>query len=344
MDENYQSPITPKILDISWGTIIKTIAALGGLYFLYLIRDMLIWFIFALVISILFNPAINFLRKLKVPRVMGTILIYLALFVLIGGFIYMVSFSLVQELVKFSSNLHLYFDEIAEFLKPLGLVAMDNLDSFVAMAGQSLGGASKGILAAIGTLFGGIMSAIAIFAIAFFLSLEEEGVAKAIVLATPRKFKTKALEIWKRTQKKISSWFGVRIICSLFIGSVTTISCYALNIDYGVAFGLMAGLANFIPTIGPFFAGLVIFMFITTSATVAKAIIFVIAYYLAQLIENYVFMPVLSKKLLRLSPTLVLVSLMVGAKLWGILGAILAIPLVGMFAEFIRGFLEKKNE
>jgi len=47
---------------------------------------------------------------------------------------------------------------------------------------------------------------------------------------------------------------------------------------------------------------------------------------------------------LRLSPTLVLLSIMIGAQLWGILGAILAIPMVGMFSEFIRGFLEKKNE
>ena len=172
MDESYQEPITPKLLDISWGTIIKIITALGGLYFLFLIRDLLIWFIFALVISILFNPAINFLKKIKVPRILGTILVYLALFVLIGGFIYMISFSLIQELVKLSSNAHEYFEEISSFLKPLGLTALENLDNLVSIIGKGIGGASKGVFAAIGSIFGGMMSAMAIFAIAFFLSLE----------------------------------------------------------------------------------------------------------------------------------------------------------------------------
>jgi len=96
--------------------------------------------------------------------------------------------------------------------------------------------------------------------------------------------------------------------------------------------------------IGPLIAGLVIFIFIVVSAGVSQGLLFLLVYFIAQEIESYIIMPVLSKKLLRLSPTLVLLSIMIGAQLWGILGAILAIPMVGMFSEFIRGFLEKKNE
>ena len=72
------------ILDISWATIVKIIVALGGLYLIFLVRDILIWFIFALIISILFNPAVNFFRKLKIPRVLACILVYLSIFVLLG--------------------------------------------------------------------------------------------------------------------------------------------------------------------------------------------------------------------------------------------------------------------
>lgn len=344
MDDNYDIPIASKVLDISWATIIKIIVALGGLYFLYLVRDMLIWFIFALIISILFNPSINFLRRWKIPRVLGTILVYLSLFVLIGGFVFLVSTSLSHELSNFVANANTYFSEITGLFKSLGIEALKDVDKFTDTARAVIEPASRGIFTAIGSIFGGIASALSVFAIAFFLSLEEEALAKAIALATPRKYKAKVLQVWTRTQKKIASWFGLRIICSLFIGAVTTVTCYVLDVDYGVVFGLLAGLSNFVVMIGPLVAGLLIFIFITATVGVAKAIIFVVVYFIAQEIEAYVIMPVLSKKLLRLSPTLVLISLMVGAKLWGVLGAILAIPMVGMFAEFIRGFLEQKNE
>ena len=63
-----------KILDISWRTILKIFIAVAIFYILYSVRDILIWFIFALTISILFNPAINFLQKKRIPRSFAVVL------------------------------------------------------------------------------------------------------------------------------------------------------------------------------------------------------------------------------------------------------------------------------
>jgi len=68
-----------KILDISWGTILKIAITFLGFYILYLIKDILIWTMFALIISVLFEPAISFLQKRKIPRVLATIFIYIGL-------------------------------------------------------------------------------------------------------------------------------------------------------------------------------------------------------------------------------------------------------------------------
>jgi len=105
--------LSSRVLDISWGTIMKIVLAMGALYFIFLVRDILIWFIFALVISVLFNPAINFLRKARVPRVLGSILVYLGIFGLLGSFIYTLAPLLFTELQQFSLNLPIYFDQIA---------------------------------------------------------------------------------------------------------------------------------------------------------------------------------------------------------------------------------------
>ncbi|MBU1045658.1 AI-2E family transporter [Patescibacteria group bacterium] len=332
-----------RVLDISWATILKIIFALGALYFIFLVRDILIWFIFALVISVLFNPAINFFRKLHIPRVMAAILVYLSVFVFLGVFMYILAPLLFSELQQFSINLPTYFNQAAPYLSGLKIEALQNFQSFTEALGRGLSSASSNIFTAIAAIFGGIASTIVIFSIAFFLSLEEEGLAKAIMLVFPRRYKTKILTVWQRSQKKVAAWFGVRIICCFFIGLATGIACYVLNIKYAAFFGLFAGVFNIILTIGPFLSGTAIALFILAIAGLPKAIIFLIIFFVAQEIESYIIMPVLSKRFLRLSPSLVLISLLIGAKLWGLLGAILAIPLVGIFFELIQGFFEKKE-
>ncbi len=69
-----------KILDISWKTILKISITIICFYILYSIRDIIIWFIFALTLSILFNPAVDFLQKKKIPRILGVMLVYFSFF------------------------------------------------------------------------------------------------------------------------------------------------------------------------------------------------------------------------------------------------------------------------
>ena len=68
------------------------------------------------------------------------------------------------------------------------------------------------------------------------------------------------------------------------------------------------------------------------------------AFLIIQQIEGNILNPVLTKKIIGLPPVLVLVAVMVGAKLWGIMGALLAIPIAGIMFEFLRDFLKKRKE
>jgi len=70
----------------------------------------------------------------------------------------------------------------------------------------------------------------------------------------------------------------------------------------------------------------------------------VVVFILIQQIENNVLSPILMKKFVGLPPVLVLLSLVVGAKLWGALGAVLAVPLFGIIFEFLKEFLEKRRD
>ena len=331
-----------KILEISWATILRVITVLAVLYFLFLIRDLLVWFLFALIISILFDPAISFLQRKYLPRTLAAIIVYMGIFILLGVFLWRLTPLLLNELIVFSKYFREYFEGLSPYLRGLGIKAFESFEAFTQTLESILIKGSANIFTALGSFFGGIFSAVTIFAIAFFLSIEKEGVEKTIYLIAPREYKQKALKVWERTKRKITWWFGIRILGCLWVGILTGITCFVLDVKYSAFFGVLAGVSNFIATLGPLFTGAIIALIIALES-IPRALIFVAIFILIQQIEGQVLLPILTKKFLRLPPALVLMAILIGGRLWGLLGAILAIPLMGMLFEFIRGILEKRN-
>jgi len=179
--------------------------------------------------------------------------------------------------------------------------------------------------------------------LAIFLSIEEKGVDDIIALLSPKKYERIVLAIWKKSKLKVSKWFGMRLILSVFVGLLTFIACHILNVRYAVSFGLLVGISDIIPIIGPVFSGVVIILFCALESWV-KALFIMIILVLIQQIEGSILTPILTKKVIGLPPALVLVALLIGGRLWGVLGAILAIPLLGLFYEFFKNFLREKKE
>ena len=320
----------------------KIAIAAGFFYILYLLRDILIWVVFSLVISILFNPAINFLRRF-IPRTLAVILVYVAIFGVVGLSIYLVAPVFVAEIDQFSQDFPFYFERISPPLRSLGIEAFGSIEELIGAIKNQLSGISSSAFSAIGAIFGGLFSTLTILTIALFLSLEEQGLERVIKILTPKKYEAVVLNILEKSEKKVSGWFGARILCSLFIGLLTFLICYVLNIDYAVSFGLFSGVFNFIPFVGPVVAGVMIATIVAASSWL-KAVFFITAFILIQQIENNILSPVLTRKFIGLPSVLVLIALLVGGKLWGLMGALLVIPIAGIFFEFLRDFLKKRKE
>ena len=332
-----------KVLDISWGTILKISLAFLIFYIIYLVKDILVWFIFALIISVLFNPAVTFLQRIKVPRILAVIFIYVAIFGILGLFVYWMAPVFFSEIQQFSQLFPQYFEKIAPPLRDLGVEAFENMESFSQALGSILQKASSDILSALAVFFGGVGSTIFVLSIALFLSLEGKWVERVIGLLSPRKYEAYVLALWERSQTKVAGWFGSRILLALFVGVAVFIMLHLFNVEYALSLALLAGVLDFIPVLGPVFAGAVAFIFIALDSWV-KAIFVLIGFVLIQQIEGNILSPILTRKFVGLPPVLVLLSLAIGAKLLGILGAVLAIPLAGIIFEFLRDFLRKKKE
>jgi predicted PurR-regulated permease PerM len=332
-----------KLLDISWKTIFKISLAVICFYILYSIRGILVWFIFALTISVLFNPAINFLQRRKIPRIAGVILVYFGLFGLLSFLIYLVVPLFASEIQAFLESFPQYFEKISPPLRGLGFQAFNNVESFLQALGGALEGMADNIFNVLFTIFGGVFAALFVIVTAIFLSLEEKAGERALILFCPKKYESYVLNLWLRCQKKVAGWFGARLIACLFVGLASYLAFLLFNIKYPFTLALFAGVFNFIPYLGPLLTGVVLF-FVVFPTEPLKGIFVLITFALIQQVENSVLSPILMKKFIGLPPALVLIALVVGANLWGLLGAILAIPLFGILFEFLKEFLQKRRD
>ncbi len=332
-----------RFLDISWETIFKILFAVICLYFLYLIRNVLIWFIFAVIISVLFEPLIDFLTKRKIPRLISVVLIYFIIFGLIALSIYFTVSIFTSEIRQFTKVLPQYFEKISPHFKELGFQAFENIEEFIDLLSKNLERMADTIFSAIAAIFGGILATLSIFSISLFLSLEEKPIQKALGLIFPKKYEASLLDLWSRCKIRVSGWFLSRISGCLFVGISSFVAFSLFNTKYPFSLGLLAGILNFLPIVGPIITGIIIFIIVSLD-NLWQAIFVLIVFILIQQIENNIILPALTKKFVGLPPVIVLLALTVGGILWGIWGAILAIPFFGILFEFFKEFLQKKKE
>jgi predicted PurR-regulated permease PerM len=332
-------------LDITWKTIIKVFVAILAFYLIYLARDIALWFFFGLAISILLEPAIKFLRKMWIPKMIAIILVYTSVLGLVGLLIYLMAPIFIIEIKEFSSYLPSYFDKISPILDQLGI---DFAKSFNETTGSLVGGleqSSKGILNAIMAFFGGVASTFVILTISFFLSLEDRGPERFLAFVAPRKYQEQIVSFFEKAQVKVAGWFGARIIACTFVGIASFIVFYIFGVEYSLMLALLAGVLNFVPYIGPLATAVVLFIFVMVSSGAWFITLYVLlAFWAIQTIENSLLTPFLMKKMIDLPPVLVLISLLLGAKLFGFLGTVFIVPVVGIVYEFTRELIEKKRE
>lgn len=343
------------IFEISWQGVFKIFILISFLLILiadkdnfptlYRIRNVLVWTIFALIISFLLNPFINFLKRFKIPRFLGVLFVYLIFFGILTLIVYLTLPFFIEEIKNFSQAFSQYFEKISPILKGIKLKIfqdIQDIESLFSALINLLNEIKINMLSILFAFFGGIFATTFILTMSIYFSLDERLIERSIVLFFPEKYHKRAILILEKCQEKISAWFFSRIMSCLFVAFLSFLVFLIFEVPYSYSLSLIAGFLNFIPIVGPILTGIILFLIIGLN-NFTKGVFVIIVFILIQQIENNIFTPLISKKMIGLPPVLVLLSLTIGGILWGFLGAILAIPLAGILYEFLKEFLERKR-
>ncbi len=331
-------------LDISLESMIRFFLVAFVIYILFLTHEIVIWFFFALILSLLVDPVVNFLRSLRVPKFLAVILVYIVILGILGLVLYLSAPIFIFELKELSLNTPGYFAKINPLLKDAGIKVAKNFQDFTALVLVNLEQSSSSVFGALASFFGGVYATFVIFSLAFFISLEDQGTKKVLAFLAPRKYEGQIISLFERAQYKVSRWFGARIVSCVFVAVASFATFFLLGVPYPFILALICGVLNFIPYLGPTVSLILSVVFVGVSSSWIVAIYVLIILLIIQEIEAKALTPLLMKKFMDLPPVLVLLSLLAGGVMFGFLGTIFAVPVFGIIYEFTKEFLEKKRE
>ena len=330
-------------ISITSGTVVKSILFLVLFWLLWFLQDLVLVILTAVVIASSIEPLTRWLVARKIPRVMSVILIYLSFAFVVFGFFFVLVPPLLDDISGLLSSLPQYFDSI-EIWKPVTDIQPDfSIKNIITEFRDSIGGVTGSLFQTISIIFGGVLNFVLIIVLSFYLSVQEYGVVNFLKIVTPIKQEEYIVGLWKRTQAKIGLWMQGQLVLAFIIAVLVYLGLTILGIKYAFFLALLAAVAELIPLFGPVIASLpaIAIGFIDGGTTLG---LFVIGFYIIiQQFENHLIYPLVVKKVVGVPPLLVILSLIIGAKLFGFLGIILSVPIAAAIMEFVHDVEEGRK-
>lgn len=330
-------------LDNSTKTILRVVVILLALGFLWLIRDIVIIVLLGLVLASAMEPMAEYFTRYRIPRFVSVLATYI---VVIGSFVVVVALMapLVADQARvLAANLPTLAVELqARYPNLTLLFGGANLSSIVDALLSNSGFGSNLFDRTLG-LFNGLVAIVTVLVVSFYLVAADRGMKRFVGDLVPKQYQDTTVRLIAKIQKKMGLWVVGQFILSVFIFALTFIGLSLLGVEYALVLALIAGLLEVVPYIGPFVAAIpaVFFALIQSPPLVIGVIIL---YILIQKTEGYVLVPKIMEKTVGTSPLVVLLALLIGFKLAGILGVLLAVPLAGAVTVIIQEFFHKPAE
>lgn len=330
-------------ISITAGTVVKAVAVLVIAWLLFVLRNIVLDVVAAIVIASAIEPGVRGLSGYKVPRTIAVIIIYLLIFVVFFGIFYFFLPSVLEDFATFVSSLPTYldafsrshaFDTYANILgipKPSELSANDIMTSI--RASLDLGGTFGNAFSAVSRIFGGVFSLIIIVVFSFYFAVIETGVDDFLRVIAPRKHQAYILGLWRRSQRKIGLWMQGQLLLAVIMGVLVYLGLTILGVKHALILAVIAAVFEIIPVFGPTLSAVPAVMVAFVGGGATLGLLTVALFVIAQQFENHLIYPLVVTRVVGVPPLLVILALIIGAELAGFLGVILSVPVAATIQE-----------
>jgi len=322
----------PRKIEISHRTIIFTAVFVIFLWLLYQIRQVLLGLFIATILMSALNPSIRRLEKLRIPRWLAIMMIYLVILIILGLGLW----GIVPPLVDQTSAL---INKIPDLFRKFNFWGID--EKILSSQLGQLTSVPVNLIKFITNVFSNLVEIFALAVLTFYLLLERKKLDQYLVVLFGEEKEKEIEKTIRVIEGRLGSWVRGELFLMLIVGILDYIGFRIIGLDFALPLAILAFILEIVPTIGP-----------TLSALPAIMIALVISpfhalatagwCFLVQQLENSIFVPRVMKKIAGVNPLISILSLAIGLKLAGIGGALLAIPTFIVIEVIVREILTSR--
>jgi predicted PurR-regulated permease PerM len=326
------------------------IAVWALLHLVAVARHVLVWIVISMFLALAINPFVDWLQRRGLHR-RGFATTVAFVVVLLGVVAVGALFipTLVDNVNKFVAAVPGYVDDLTKGKGRLGF--LETKYHFVEKIREQLdnGGAKRllGLTGAAISVTKGVVNivigTITVIFLTFFMLLEgPKWVERFYGLLSPES-QPRWRAVGRDIYKQIGGYVTGNLVISLIAGTLTTLVLLVLGVPYAVALGLIVALLDLIPLAGATIAAIIIAA-VAFLHTIVAGIVVVVFFIIYQQLENHVLQPLVYRRTVALSPLVILISVLIGAEVAGVLGALAAIPVAGAIQVLVIDFLRARRE
>lgn len=331
------------VVHVSTKTYLKALAVAAGVFLAWYLSSIIFILAVALLLAALILPFAQWAETKRIPRAVAVLGVYLVLIAALST----VGALLVPPLVMQGTEL---FKSVSVLLRdwlPNWLDVRATFSSLglgepsVSAIGTGIGGifgAAQGVFGTVRGVIGDIVAAVLMLVIAFYIVVEEAALRDALRAVVPTRQYHLVSQALAKAQAKIALWLRGQLILMLIIGLVMYGGLALLGVRYAAVLGLFAGITEFIPYVGPLL-GVSLAFIIALADSPVKALLVLVLGIIVQQLENHVLVPKVMQKAVGINPLVSILAVMVGARLGGVIGALVAIPIATSAIVFVQDYL-----
>jgi len=311
------------IIEFSPKSIFWVVLTVFAIWLVYVLREIFVIMFLSYIFSAAAEPLIDMLEKKKIPRSVSIIGLYLAVAAILVLFFRLIIPPALNQIQDFAQNSNLYLDRLNEYFKGISPdVANTVRNSLMSFIGNMT---EKGVINQALGIFNGILGLVVVFVVSFYMLWQKNGVEKFIKNYFPSRYQDRTISVSKKISAKMSAWVRSQLFLCVIVFIVNYIALSILKVDFALVLAIMSGVLELLPIIGPIIAGAAAALIALTISPLL-ALIVVIWYIAMQQTESHVLVPQIMKKSLGLNPITVILAILIGGKIMGIIGIIIAVP------------------
>jgi predicted PurR-regulated permease PerM len=337
---------------ISTGTVIKIIVISILFVVLFLLKDLVLVVLAAIVVASSIEPITKWFISKRIPRLPSVMIIYFSLAVMLVGGFYFLILPLLNDSSSFLSSLPQYINQGSmsiqgsDFVqsKPIFKQISDGIsfENFSEQGSKILSSFASGFWNTVSVVFGSLLSFILIIVLSFYLAVQDDGVGKFLKIISSRRHENYITDLWKRADVKIGLWMQGQLLLVVIIGVLVYLGLALFGVRHALLLAVLAGLFELIPLFGPILAAIPAILIGFVDGGISMGLLIFGFYLVIQQFENQLIYPLVVKKVVGVPPIVVIIALVAGAQLAGFLGMMLSVPLAAIIMELVND-LEKEK-